>query len=481
MNFSQSFRWSFYASGYVALYTGFLLLFFLERPADFFPVWKQLLLKVHIASVVLWLFTCGMLFSIHVIPQLKAGITKGRKTGIALIAILILMIISGYALQIISHLPSLSIMRYAHSVTGIAFTIFFAVHLFLIRTTLRTAILATLVVSLLGASPFFFLKAETSYPDEISLVPQASDAKRKLVSRTLPAMGTLLQITIACESESACEDDFSHAEKTIRKIDEKMSIYHESEVTRINASSGTPEFMQPVSPETIEVISAGLKVARSSRGAFDPTIAPLVEVYGLYRNNSGETINLPSAQSLGAAKALVNFRKVVVASNRVGLKEKQMRLDLGAIAKGYALDKIAAGFGAREFALNFGGHILARNLSQNTEVLDPRDDKRVIMRCQFSNGSLSISAQNQRFVVSGSRKIGHLIDPRTGAPGENNLFSAVFHKSAMYADAWSTALFFDDADAFTKRKLAAYRFSSNGDLRATEQAKAQRICVSTTG
>ena len=95
--FTQRFRLFFYSSGYLALYTGFLLIFFMARPADFYPTLRHLLLKSHIVTVVLWLFTCGMLFSIHVIPQLQARIQEGRKTGIVLIGLIALMSFSGFA------------------------------------------------------------------------------------------------------------------------------------------------------------------------------------------------------------------------------------------------------------------------------------------------------------------------------------------------------------------------------------------------
>ena len=168
---SSKLRFLFYATGYLSAYTGFLLLFFFRKPADFYPLWKQCLLKTHIAGVACWLFTCGMLFSVHVFPQLKAGITAGRKSGLALIALLLLMSLSGYAIQILPSQAGIDFVRIAHFLAGAAFTATFIGHLVLVRPRLRVALASATLVSCLVAAPFFFLKNQNDFPDEIQLKP----------------------------------------------------------------------------------------------------------------------------------------------------------------------------------------------------------------------------------------------------------------------------------------------------------------------
>lgn len=171
--FTQRFRLFFYSSGYLALYTGFLLIFFMARPADFYPTLRHLLLKSHIVTVVLWLFTCGMLFSIHVIPQLQARIQEGRKTGIVLIGLIALMSFSGFALQIVSSAAAMDYARWLHIITGAAFTALLLIHLVLIKASFRIWIATVLVASLLLAIPFYLLKPKDNFPDEIRLTPGA--------------------------------------------------------------------------------------------------------------------------------------------------------------------------------------------------------------------------------------------------------------------------------------------------------------------
>lgn len=174
--FSPRFRVWFYAASYLSAYSGFLLMFFFGKSADFFPLWKQVLVKTHIFAVVLWLFLCGMLFSVHVFPQLRLKITKGKKSGLGLIALLVAMTFTGYGIQILPTPLGIDLSRYGHIVTGVAFSFLFVAHLALVRPRLRLALASATILSLLIAAPFFFLKSESQFPDEIKLAPLSLDA-----------------------------------------------------------------------------------------------------------------------------------------------------------------------------------------------------------------------------------------------------------------------------------------------------------------
>lgn len=177
--FTTRFRTAFYSSGCLGFYTGFLLGFLMMHPADFYPLLRQTLLKLHIASVAVWLFTCGMLFSIHVIPQLQAGITQGRRTGILLIALIASMTLSGYALQVLPWAGILDTTRWLHVATGTGFVALLVVHLLLTKTELRTWIIMSLVTSILLFLPLLFLEKPDTFPDEIKLVPQTETDVKK--------------------------------------------------------------------------------------------------------------------------------------------------------------------------------------------------------------------------------------------------------------------------------------------------------------
>lgn len=260
-------------------------------------------------------------------------------------------------------------------------------------------------------------------------------------------MGTLLNIEISCESDAFCAPLFAKAGQISRDIEEKMTIYRPSEVTRLKDKAGLSDYLQPVSRDTYAVISSALRIAWASDGYFDPTLG----MHG-------------------------NFQDVATGGDKVGLRRKGMLVDLGGIAKGYALDMIGAAFEGHNWTLNFGGQILTHGVSRRVTVYDPRDDKKELLVCQFPGGSLSTSAQNQR--------PGHLINPKTHLPGTANIASVVWHASATQADAWSTALFFahdaDFARLTQKYDLVAWRLTANNKINFSQSAQRSSICTTTS-
>lgn len=180
MEFSGKFRLAFFAFTYLSTYSGLVLLYFHERSADFFPALRQITLKAHIFSVAIWLFLCGMLFSIHVIPQLVQKIKDGRKSGIALVYLLVAMAITGYAIQVLPGVREIDISRHLHIIISLAFTGFFIFHVYLIKPSYRYALTAAVIVTALLVAPVFLLKQEApTLPDEIQLTPLNGDAAKK--------------------------------------------------------------------------------------------------------------------------------------------------------------------------------------------------------------------------------------------------------------------------------------------------------------
>lgn len=261
-------------------------------------------------------------------------------------------------------------------------------------------------------------------------------------------MGTLLNIEIECASDSLCNPMFAAAGQVAQDIESRMTTYRPSEVTRLKDKAGLADFMQPVSRDTYTVISGALRIAQASDGLFDPTLGS----HGSYRD-----INITAAN--------------------VGLRRPGMLIDLGGIAKGYALDQIGAAFTGHSFTLNFGGQIMTHGIARHVTLYDPRDDKSALLACNFSEGSLSTSAQNQR--------PGHLINPKTHLPGAQNIAAVVWHPVAMEADAWSTALFLAGAAEFDrltqKYQLAAWQLTAANQLNISQGARKLNICTTPSG
>lgn len=296
-------------------------------------------------------------------------------------------------------------------------------------------------------------------------------------------MGTLLTATLHCGRHEQCEAGFAAISDVLTDIDSRMSVYHSSELTRLNAAAGTASLLQPVSPGTLEVLQTALVIAAQSGGRFDPTILPLLKAYGLMREDFGGEAVTAQAKLAEAGK-LVDYRQVVISGSRAGLKKRGMSLDFGGIAKGYALDKAAAALrklGIGAFVLNFGGQLLVHGTAHTTTVYDPQTTNRVLVSCTISEGSISVSAQDKRYVHERGKKRGHLINPLTKESEQNTLLSLVYHRSAMHADAWSTALFFTDRAAFSrltqKQQLAALRLDRRGKPVFSAEMQKLKLCT----
>lgn len=294
-------------------------------------------------------------------------------------------------------------------------------------------------------------------------------------------MGTMLAAEIRCERADGCESGFTQIRSALESVDAAMSVYHDSEITRINSFAGAQNYLLPVSSGTEQVLRAAQTVSHESEGRFDITVKPLIDLYGFYRKSAPES--LPSVAELSTALALVGYRDLEIAAGRAGLRRRGMQIDLGGIAKGFALDKAAALLleaGYNEFTLNFGGQILAHGITTPVVVKHPLKPGKDALLCEISLGSISVSAQSERYLLTAGKKIGHLLNPRTGLSENNILVSVVYHPQAMYADAYSTALFFADAAEFAaltgKQALVAYQFDAQGRLQISPAAKQSEPC-----
>jgi len=294
-------------------------------------------------------------------------------------------------------------------------------------------------------------------------------------------MGTFIAIDIECALNN-CERAFQIVDATLNEVDTKMSNYHPSEITRLSEHAGAKDYLQPISDETRTVLTFAKQVAEKSHGLFDPTVEPLLSAYGFYRHAPGENALEPSVAEIARLKSLINFSRLHIKNQSAGLAMQGMRLDLGAVAKGYALDLSAvrlteAGFDS--FAFDFGGQQFVKNFFRKIEIRHP-ESKQILAVCELHSGSISVSAQDQRYLLQHGKRIGHIINPKTALPTAQTVLSAVIDRSAMRADAWSTALFNADAEEYLhialNEKLAGLRIETSGRIVITKNLQHKKIC-----
>jgi thiamine biosynthesis lipoprotein len=203
-------------------------------------------------------------------------------------------------------------------------------------------------------------------------------------------------------------------------------------------------------PELVEVVRAATKVSEASGGAFDITVEPLVRLWGFY----GDHPAVPSQRAIDSCRQLVGYRNLVVEPGRVTKRRPDVSIDLGGIAKGYALREAArvlrAG-GVENALIDLGGDVYALGRKGNRNwkvgVRNPRGEG-VVGLVAVSNMAVVTSGDYERcFFGPDSVRYCHIIDPATGWPPRGLISTTVVMRDPLTAQGWSKVLFIRGTDA----------------------------------
>ena len=259
------------------------------------------------------------------------------------------------------------------------------------------------------------------------------------------ALGTSVRIVVSSKkinpktiAEAILED--------MKRITYKFSTTDErSVVKKINDHTG--EWVE-VDEETYSLIKAAYAFAELTEGAFDPTVGKLLEVWGFTGNY--ENLRVPSNDEIEKALSSVGYRNILLDDRHFRVMVKNgSKIDLGGIAKGYALDR------ARQIALSFdedatgfveaGGdiRIIGPKFGKYPWVIgvkDPRGDD-VIDYIYLKSGAVATSGDYERYFIEDGIRYHHIIDPSTGYPARGVWSVTIVAEDATTADALSTAGF----------------------------------------
>lgn len=275
-------------------------------------------------------------------------------------------------------------------------------------------------------------------------------------TRNLLALNTWINIRIYAGREGP--EIINSAVQRLEEIENRMSVtIQNSDVSRINSNAG----IQPVKvhEDTFEVIEKALEYASLSNGAFDITIYPIVQLWGIGSDHP----RVPSDEEIKEKLKLVDYQKVMLNKDEgtVYLKEKGMGIDLGAIAKGYAADEVVrvlSQAGVKHALINMGGNVIVIGSKPNGQpwkigIQDPRSDvlQQHIAVVETANESVVSSGDYERYIEDVYKKTGvryhHIFDPSTGYPANKGLMAVtVVAEKSIDADALSTVVFVMGAD-----------------------------------
>jgi thiamine biosynthesis lipoprotein len=268
-----------------------------------------------------------------------------------------------------------------------------------------------------------------------------------LFEQTRPAMGTSCQIEVYARDAAAASELFEAAFDEIERVEEMLSTYRPtSEISRINAHAATA----PVTtdPETFALLERALFFASRSDGAFDVTVGRLIEAWGFFSKEK----HRPTRVALDRARRQVGWRHVALdaAERTVAFRVPGLRLDLGGLGKGYALERVARllrGFGVRAALLEAGtSSYVAVGAPPGApgwpiRVPDPLDRTRTLSTVPLRDGALSTSGSYEKYFELEGRRYSHIMDPRSGEPVQGMVQVTARTDSALDSDMMSTALF----------------------------------------
>lgn len=263
-------------------------------------------------------------------------------------------------------------------------------------------------------------------------------------------MGTQYHILLVLEKNQHADADElkKQVDALFLEVNRQMSTYiPTSEISLFNQYKQHDWF--PVSNDFAQVVSSAQSVSKHTNGAFDITVAPLIDLWGF-----GATTQLttPTKQQIKSAQKNIGYQLLEVRTSPPALRKlnSNLRLDLSAIAKGFAVDKVSAFLNQHNYSnylVEIGGEVRNRGLNQKDKpwkigIEAPENNNSQITKSLLtSNFAIATSGDYRNYFIEDGMRFSHTINPTTGMPIRHKLASiSVLHKSTMMADAYATAL-----------------------------------------
>ncbi len=237
----------------------------------------------------------------------------------------------------------------------------------------------------------------------------------------------------------AAFNEMKRIEKVFNKFDEN------SEVSKINRLAGSEKIK--VTREMFQLIKDSIYYSRISGGAFDITVAPLMDIWGFVRKHG----TIPDKETIDDAIKSVGYKNLELDREELSIRflNKGTKLDFGGIAKGYAIDRakdILASFGIKNALINLGGNIFALGNPPGEKawkigVEDPRSKGSLLRSFELTGQAISTSGNYERFFEMAGKRYSHIMNPLTGEPCQGIISVTIVSDSGESSDALSTAIF----------------------------------------
>lgn len=272
------------------------------------------------------------------------------------------------------------------------------------------------------------------------------DSGAQPIERVGLAMGSELRVRLVTSDPESARSAFDAVFAEFDRLDRLLSVWKDgSDVQRINGAAGVDAVT--VSEDTIAVLKTAQQISEWTEGAFDVTFGALADVW---RFDHDQDNRVPTREQIEARRPLVDYRAIQIdePGHTVLLEKHGMRIHLGGIGKGYAVERSAALLrdrGCRDFLIQSGGDLYVAGLSQGQPwrlgIADPRQATRSFGTLDLSDGTFSTSGDYERSFIQHGVRYHHIIDPSTGYPAKGTRSVTVVTNRPVLADGLSTGVF----------------------------------------
>ncbi len=273
----------------------------------------------------------------------------------------------------------------------------------------------------------------------LSLSACSKISKSKAYEKNFITMDTPMKLTAYGPNAQKAVDE--SIQKLYELNDMASSTISNSDVSKINNAAG--KSYVKVHPEIIKMLVASQKYSKLSNGAWDITVGPLINLWGIGTDKA----KVPSETEIKSKLPLVGYEKIIIdeKNNSVMLKESGMSIDLGGIAKGFAADevlKIYKKYNIKDGLINLGSSsIYAVGKNENSHpwsigIKNPRNESagNYLGIIKASDEALSTSGDYERYFIKDGKRYHHILNPSTGYPVDNGIMSVTVMVSGDVAD-----------------------------------------------
>lgn len=275
----------------------------------------------------------------------------------------------------------------------------------------------------------------------LAALGSAGTAPAQLVVRDLYLMGTRARVAAVAADRHAGLEVIERAVRVLEGTEAELSTWRDDSV--VSALNRRPINQALPLPATLcDTFAALTEWHAATARAFDPAIGRLTDAWGIHAGG-----RVPPAPILRDARATSGLHHFLFDRSRcLVTRRADATIDVGGFGKGDALDRVVHVLGEASWMIDLGGQVAVhgaepRRRAWSVAIAHPRDRQRAFLELQLRDGSVSTSAGSERDESVNGRRVGHILDPRTGQPAAFDGSVTVWHQQALVADILSTALY----------------------------------------